>query len=82
MLEKWKSTADNKKTFCKLLTDLLKKFDCFSHDLLVAKLNASRFNFEILSILSYFLPNCKEERIRASIVQHFSIGFVFHNKYH
>ena len=51
MLEKWKSTADNKKTFCKLLTDLLKKFDCFSHDLLVVKLNASRFTFEILSIL-------------------------------
>ena len=31
-LEKWKSAVDNKKTFGKLLTDLSKAFDCFSHD--------------------------------------------------
>ena len=40
MLEKWKSVVDNKKPFGALLTDLLKIFDCLSHELLIAKLNA------------------------------------------
>ena len=38
MLEKWKSAIDNRKMFDELLTDLSKAFDCFSHDLLIAKL--------------------------------------------
>ena len=39
-LEKWKSATDNKKSFGALLTDLSKAFDCLSHKLLIAKLNA------------------------------------------
>ena len=35
MLEKWNSATDNKKAFGALLTDLLKAFDCLSHDLLI-----------------------------------------------
>ena len=40
MLEKWKSAVINKKVCGTLLTDLSKAFDCLSHDLLIAKLNA------------------------------------------
>ena len=56
MLEKGKSTTDNKKSFAALLTDLSKAFDCLSHDLLIAKLNAYEFNKSILKIV------CKEEK--------------------
>ena len=47
MLEKWKS-ADNKKTFGALLTDLSKAFDCLSHYLLIAKPNPYGFSIAAL----------------------------------
>ena len=47
MLEKWKS-ADNKKTFGALLTDLSKAFDCLSHNLLIAKPNPYGFSIAAL----------------------------------
>ena len=44
LLEKWKSAIDNKNSFGALFTDLSKALDCFSHDLLIAKLNVYGFN--------------------------------------
>ena len=43
MSQKWKSAIDNRKMFGALLTDLSRAFDCLSHDLLIAKLNAHVF---------------------------------------
>ena len=60
MLEKWKSAVDNKKVFSALLTDLSKAFDCLSHDLLIAKLNAYGFSMAALRPIQNYLSNRKE----------------------
>ena len=56
MLEKWKSTVDKKKVFGALLTNLSKAFDCLSHDLLIAKLNAYGFSMTALRLGNTKLP--------------------------
>ena len=55
MLEKWKSTTDNKKSIGALLTDLSKAFDCLSHVLLITKLNAYEFNMSTLRFAHTYL---------------------------
>ena len=57
ILEKWKSATDNKKSFGKFLTDLSKAFDCLSHDLLIAKLNAYGFSMSALRFVHSYLKN-------------------------
>ena len=49
MLEKWKSAIDNRKMFGALLT--YQRIDCFSHDLLIAKLNAYGFSIAALRLV-------------------------------
>ena len=60
MLEKWKSATDNMKSFGALLTDLSKSFDCLSHDLLIAKLNAYGFNMSALRFVHNYFKNRKQ----------------------
>ena len=62
MLEKWKSATENKKTFGALLTDLSKAFDCLSHDILIAKLNAYGCN------MSAFRLKTTTKNLRLKIV--------------
>ena len=57
--EKWKSTIDNRKTFGALLTDLSKAFGCFSHHLLIAKLNAYGFSIAALRLSLNYISNLK-----------------------
>ena len=57
MLEKWKSAIVNKKMFGALLTDLSKAFDCLSHDLFIAKLNAYGFSIAALGFVQNYLSN-------------------------
>ena len=51
------SATDNKKSFGALLTDLSKAFDCLSHDLLIAKLNAYGFNMSALRFVHSYPKN-------------------------
>ena len=60
MLEKWESAADNKIDFSTLLIDLSKVFDCLSHDLLLAKLNAFGFSLLALRLVKSYLSNRKQ----------------------
>ena len=60
MLEKWKSVIDYKRNFDALLTNLFKAFDCLFHDLLLAKLNASRFCLRALRLAHSYLSNRKQ----------------------
>ena len=60
MLKKGKSATDNRKTFGALLTDLSKAFDCLSHDLLIAKLNAYGSSIAALRLVQNYLSTRKQ----------------------
>ena len=44
LIEKWKESVENGEAFLALFTDLSKAFDCLSHELLIAKLDAYGFD--------------------------------------
>ena len=67
MLEKWKSSNDKGKAFAALLTDLSKAFDCLSHELLIAKLDAYGFSPSALKLMHSYLSNRKQRtKVNAS----------------
>ena len=55
MLEKLKKALDKGQTTGILLTDLTKAFDCISHDILIAKLNAYGFSKMALNLIHDYL---------------------------
>ena len=55
MLKKWKSAI--KESFGELLTDLPTAFNCLSHNLLIAKLNAYGFSVSALRFVHSYLKN-------------------------
>ena len=60
MLEKWKSSNDKGKAFGALLTDLSKAFNCLSHELLIAKLDAYGFSPSALKLIHSYLSERKQ----------------------
>ena len=63
MLEKWKITLDKKGCCGGLLTDLSKAFDCLSHDLLIAKVDAYGFDYMSTKLIYSYLTN-RQQRVR------------------
>ena len=63
MLEKWRATLDNRGCSGVLLTDLSKAFDCLSHDLLLAKLEAYGFDYMSVKLLHSYLTD-RRQRVR------------------
>ena len=60
LIEKWKKSIDNGGAFGALMTDLSKAFDCLSHELLIAKLEAYGFDEKSLKLIYNYLSNHKE----------------------
>ena len=56
-LEKWKQSLENGLVFGALLTDLLKTFDCLSHELLAAKLIAYEVEISSVTLKCAYLTN-------------------------
>ena len=55
MMEIWRDAVDNKKVFSAHLIDLSKAFDCLSHELIIAKLNAYGFSLPALKLIHDYL---------------------------
>ena len=60
LIEKCEKSVDNGGAFGLLLTDLSKALDCFSHELLIAKLDAYGFDKKSLILVHCYLSNCKQ----------------------
>ena len=57
--KKWRQCLDKGGVSVDFLTDLSKAFNCILHDLLIAKLAATGFNYNSLKILQSYLSNRK-----------------------
>ena len=67
MHEKWGATLDNRGCSGVLLTDLSKAFDCLSHDLLLAKLEAYGFDYMPVKLLHSYLTD-RHQRVRINSI--------------
>ena len=67
MIEKWKKSIDKGGQSGVLLTDLSKAFDCISHDLLIAKLEAYGVCHNSLKLIdNYFRNRFQRVKINSS----------------
>ena len=60
MIEKSKQSVDNSAAFEALMTDFSKAFDCLSHELLIAKVDAFGFDKKSLKLVHHYLSNRKQ----------------------
>ena len=65
MIEKWKKSIDQRKNAGALITDLCIAFDCISHNLLIAKLEAYGVDTNSLYIIHCYFTN-RYQRVRVN----------------
>ena len=65
---KMKKAVDNVNVFGALRTDLSKVFDCFPHNLIIAKLNLYGFNLTALNLIHNYLTKWKQRTKLKSVV--------------
>ena len=66
MIQTWKKSLHNGKTFTALLTNLSKAFDCLPHKLILGKLNAYGLSLTSLKLMhSYSLNRKQRTRINS-----------------
>ena len=65
MIEMWRKALDDSKVAGAILTDLSKAFDCLSHDLLIAKLEAYGFEKSALKIIYDYLKH-RMQRVKVN----------------
>ena len=65
LIEKWKKSIDNGGAFGALMTDLSKAFDCLSHELLIAKLEAYGFDEKFLKLI-YNYPSNRKQSVKTN----------------
>ena len=63
MIEKIKTSRDNKQFYAAILIDLSKAFECICYNLLIAKLNAYSFDKKVLKLIYDYL-NCISQKMR------------------
>ena len=63
MLEHWKSEVGKKRVYGVFLTDLSRAFDCLSHELIIAKVNAYGFSLSALKLIDSYLSK-KQHRTK------------------
>ena len=61
MIEKLREIQVNKRFFAAVFIDLSETFDCISHELLITKLNAYRFDIESLNFILACFTNRKQK---------------------
>ena len=60
LIEQWREHLDNNKLVGAVLVDLSKAFDCLSHDLLIANLEAYGFDRNTLKLVHLYLKDRKQ----------------------
>ena len=75
LIENWRRCLDENKVVGAVLMDLSKAFDCLSHELLIAKLDAYGFNENTIRLVYSYLTNRKRSvKVKGSLTLSY-LGF-------